>query len=69
MTQPKSIEPERHKAEWVVGLAIYGAVVAGVAGLVIGLMAFFSGRLEAAGTCFIAAAVAFGALANALLRD
>jgi len=62
-------EAERQKAEWVVGLATYGALLAGVAGLVIGLMAFLTGRLEAAGTCLIAAAVAFGALANALLRD
>ena len=57
------------KAEWLVGLATYGAAFAGTLGLLLALFGLLSGRLEAAGACLIAAAVAFGALANALLRE
>ena len=63
------IASKRRTADWLVGLSIYGAAIVGVAGLVGGLVSFIEGRTEAAGTCLIAGAVAFGALANALFRS
>jgi hypothetical protein len=66
MTDMKHVPTQR--AEWLVGLAIYGTAVAGVAALIIALFAFLGGRWDVAGTCLVAAAIAFGALANALLR-
>jgi hypothetical protein len=56
-------------AERLAGFAVYAATLAGLAGLAFGFIAVVTGRWEAAGVLFVAAAVAFGALANAILRD
>ena len=56
------------RAEGYVGIALYGSVVAGLAGLGVALFSLFSGQLQAAALGAVAAAIAFGALSNALLR-
>jgi hypothetical protein len=53
---------------WLIGLATVGAAATGVFALFAALLSFASGQWQAAGVCLIAAALAFGALANALLR-
>ena len=60
--------PGRAKTDWLVGLAVYGSALVGAISLVLGLVATIGSRWDAAGFCFIAAAIAFGALANALFR-
>ena len=58
----------RRRADWLIGLAVYGATIGGVAALLLAVFSVFSGRLEAAASCLISASIAFGALANAVLR-
>ena len=57
------------QAERLAGFVVYAATLAGLAGLAFGFIALLSGNWPAAGPFFIAAAVAFGLLANAILRD
>jgi hypothetical protein len=56
-------------ADTVVGLATLGGALSGVAAVVAALVAFLEGEYQAVGLCLVAAALAFGLLANALLRD
>lgn len=49
-------------------LALYGAVLAGLAGLGVGILGFFNADWTSAGVGFGAAGVTFGLLANALIR-
>jgi hypothetical protein len=56
------------RAKTIGGWAVLGALVAGTAALLLGLMEFM-GHPEAAGLCFLAAAVAFGGVANAIFRN
>ena len=56
------------RAEGYVGIALYGCVVAGLGGFGVALFGLFWGQLTAAGIGAVASAIAFGALANALLR-
>ena len=65
MTEPTS-SPSR--MERLLGLAIYVVVIAMAGGLLVGIAGLVSGKLEAAGAGFIAAALGSGLLANALLR-
>ena len=62
------MKPTRATTDWLVGLAVYGSALVGIIGLLVGLVALIGGQWEAAGACLIAAAIAFGALANALFR-
>lgn len=55
------------QVERLLGLAVLGAMTSGIAALVLALVAAFSGRLEASSIALVAAALAFGLLANALL--
>ena len=59
----------RRKFETLIGLVILGGAITGVAGFVAALVAFFSGEFVATGACLIAAALSFGLLANALIRE
>jgi hypothetical protein len=55
---------------WVnslIGIAVIGAVITGIAGLLAALASVIGGDWLAAGACLIAAALAFGLLASALL--
>jgi hypothetical protein len=56
------------RTSWLIGLATLGTAISGVLALFIGFFASLSGQWQAAGVCLLAASVAFGALANALLR-
>jgi hypothetical protein len=50
------------------GYAAAGALVIGVSGFVLGLVAVFFGDFSGVGLCLSAAALAFGLLANAIYR-
>ena len=50
------------------GHSIIGSLVTGVLGLLFAVFALFRGELSSAGICLIAAALAFGLLANAVYR-
>ncbi len=52
----------------VPGLVVVGGILTGLAGLVLSVVALVNGYETAAGLFMLAAAVAFGALANALFR-
>jgi len=54
---------------WVIGLAAAGSGVVGAGALLAALLAFFSGQLAPAAVFLIAAALAFGLIANAVLRE
>ena len=58
---------ERGVADSVVGVAVLGSIVTGVAGLIATLFSFFEGDFAAAGVCLIAAALSYGLLGMALL--
>lgn len=60
--------PDTRRAEGYVGIALYGCVVAGLGGFGVALFGLFWGDLIAASIGVAASAIAFGALANALLR-
>ena len=63
-----SAAAEARQVEKFVGLAIYGAASAGMGGIALAVVTLVMGRFEAAATALIAAGVALGTLANALLR-
>ena len=65
---PAAGSSDTRKAEGYVGIALYGCVMAGLGGLGIGLLGLFFSRWEAAAVGVAASAIAFGSLANALLR-
>jgi hypothetical protein len=52
----------------IVGVSIYFGLIVGLAGMILAVIAIFSSEWLAAGVFFIASAIAFGLLANALLR-
>ena len=51
------------------GLSVLAGVVTGTVAFIAGLMAVFSGLFGEAGVCFLASALAFGLLANAMYRN
>ena len=60
----------RDQSGWVdivIGIAVIGGAITGIAGLFVALMSVLDGDWSAGGTCLIAAALAFGLLAHALL--
>jgi len=59
----------RNKLSTVIGLATVGAGFTGVVSLIAALFSLIDSDFAAAGTCLIAAALAFGLLANAVLRE
>ena len=52
----------------IIALAAVGSAVIGVISFLAALFPFFEGDFAAAGLCLLAAALAFGLLANALYR-
>lgn len=60
--------PDTRRAEGYVGMALYGCVVAGLGGFGVALFGLFWGEISAAAIGVAASAIAFGSLANALLR-
>lgn len=59
----------KNKYNSLVGYAIAGSWVAGLAGLLVGILGLIAGQWLAAGVSLCAAALAFGLLTNALLRS
>ena len=65
MSEPKT----KRKVKGFVAAGLYGSVITGVLGWYAALAAFFGGSWPAVGWCLIASALAFGLLANSLLRE
>lgn len=62
--------PEPSRAVVIAGICSIGALVTGCAGLLVALVALLDGlNYIGAGLALLAAAVAFGMLANALFRS
>ena len=59
---------QERQSNWLIGVATIGGIVTGLGGLFAAFVAFIYGQWQAAGVCLIAAALAFGTLANAALR-
>jgi hypothetical protein len=60
------------KGRWVgtlMGIALLGGAVTGIASLVTALISILAGDWAAAGICFMGSALAFGLSARALLED
>jgi hypothetical protein len=57
------------KFNTLIGFAAGGAVLTGAGSLLVGLLAVSNYEFAAAGLCLIAAALSFGLLANAILRN
>ena len=60
---------EKEKAETIAGIAVLLAVVTGIAALIVAVFSFAGANWVGAGICLVAAALAFGLVANAVLRD
>ncbi len=48
---------------------LYGGGITGFASLIMALFPFFNGDFISAGVCLLAAALSFGLMANAVLRE
>ena len=62
-------KPEEAKAETVAGIAVLLAFVTGIGGVTVGVFAFLDANWVGAGLGLVAAALAFGLVANAVLRN
>lgn len=60
---------DRTKLDTIIGLAAIGSSITGIASLIAAIFPFFNGEFTAMGACLIAAALSFGLLANAVLRE
>lgn len=56
------------KSKMIENLAVSGGVIVGFVALVVAIAAYTTANLLAVGVCLIAAALAFGLIANAVLR-
>ena len=63
------VDKPRRRAEGLAAAGLFGSALTGFVGLVVALAAAVDGDHGAAGFALLAAAVAFGLLANACLRD
>jgi hypothetical protein len=63
------MEKKPNRFNNILGIAVMAALITGLTGFVTGVFAFFNADWTGAGVCLAAAALAFGLLANALLRD
>ena len=59
----------QNRSTTLMGLTALGALVTGALALITALFPFLEGEFAAAGLCLIAAALSFGLLANAVLRE
>ena len=53
----------------VIGIAVLGGAITGIVALVVALIATLDGEWVATGVCLVAAALSFGLLAGALLKE
>ncbi len=63
------MEKKSNKFEVILGIVVIAGMITGFVGLLAAVFAFFSADWAGVGVCLGAAALAFGLLANALLRD
>lgn len=63
------MERNRERFNTVLGIVVFAGLVTGALGLVGALVAALFRESAAAGLCLVAAALAFGLTANAILRD
>jgi hypothetical protein len=63
------MDNEHRRFNTLMGLALIGGGITGVASLVIALLQFLQSDFGTVGLCLIAAAMSFGLLANALLHN
>jgi len=63
------MEKKPNRFETVLGTVVVAGVIAGIIGLAAGIIALIHGEWLGAGLCLGAAALAFGLIANAILRD
>ena len=68
MTDPQPTDAAMRRFRGTLALSVIGGSTTGVLGVVFGVLACLNGDGAAAGMFLLAAAVAFGLLANALLR-
>jgi hypothetical protein len=61
-------EPNRDRIDGFIGVAVYGAAITGAGGILFALTSVLAGNWPGAGVGLAASALAFGLLANALLR-
>jgi hypothetical protein len=54
---------------WLIGLGLLGSAVTGLLGLIAALILLIAGQVVAAAVCLTAAALSFGLMANAILRQ
>lgn len=62
------MKPELDRAYAVAGISVFLGLATGIASLVVALVAFLSMNWMATGVCLGAAGLAFGLVANAVLR-
>lgn len=60
---------DRGRVDTLVGLAMIGGSITGAVSLIAALFVLAEGSHTALGMCLIAAALSFGLLANAVLRE
>jgi uncharacterized membrane-anchored protein len=65
----QKVDNKTNKFEAVLGIVVIASLVTGVAGLLAAVFAFFSADWVGVGVCLGAAALAFGLVANAILRQ
>ena len=58
-----------NRLEAVLGIVVIASLFTGFSGMLVAVFAFFSAEWVGAGVCLGAAALAFGLVANALLRE
>ena len=63
------MEKKPNRFDAVLGIVVLASIVTGFAGLLVALFAFFDGDRVGAGVCLGAAALSFGLIANAILRQ
>jgi hypothetical protein len=72
VTDPEPMSPTstrmEKRVESLLVWGLFGALTAGALALVLALAAFMGGRWEASAIALLAAAVAFGSIARALLQ-
>lgn len=63
------MENNQNRSNTLMGITALGGLITGALALVAALFPFLEGEFGATGLCLIAAALSFGLLANAMLRE
>lgn len=59
----------RKTMDSLIGIAVVGSCIIGIAGLIVAIFTFFMGNTMVGALCLIASALSFGLLANSVLRE